>query len=170
MKNYQSKSSLNHQTGMALIELMIATVILAIITSVAMPSMRDMFTRKSVQSITTIFERSIKLARVEATQRSINITVKPTSNTNDWAQGWRIEYTDTDGNLQIIKQFDALSNGAIFTSNTFNAGTDLVILPTGQAQTIGTFQLFYPQCTGNGLVNFTLLLSGIVRKGVAACP
>lgn len=170
MKKHQIKPKFRDQAGMTLIELMVATVILSIIVSVALPSMRDIFSRKSAESISTLFERSIKLARAEATQRSVNVAVKPTSNTNSWSQGWRIEYTDATGNPQLIKLFDALPNSPVFTSDTFNKDTDLIILPTGQVQTPGNFDLYYPGCTGNERYGFQLLLSGIISKGISACP
>lgn len=171
MKTYQSKSSTytNRQRGMTLIELMVATVILAIIASVALPAMRDLFTRKSAQSISTFFERSIKMARVEATQRSSTVRVKPTSNTNDWSQGWFIEYTDVDG-PKVIKRFDALPNNPVFTIKSTESNIEIEIKATGQVNTPGDFDLYYPGCTGNERYNLQVLLSGLISKGVTACP
>lgn len=155
---------------MTIIELMITMVILGIITSVALPAMRDIMTHKNTETIGPLFERSVKLARVEAIQRSVNVRIKPTSNTSDWSQGWFIEFTDSANNTQLIKRFDALPGNVVFTSDTFNAGTDLVIEATGQIVTPGNFTLFYPGCIGDDVYGFQLLLSGSVLKGVTACP
>jgi type IV fimbrial biogenesis protein FimT len=163
-------SNTQRQSGLTLVELMVATAILAIIASAAVPAMRDLLTSKNVKSISKHFDRSIRLARSEARDRSVNMRIKPTSNSADWSQGWHIEYTDDNNNVQIIKRFDALPYNPIFTSNTFNGANDLIITGTGQAQTVGSFDFYYPGCTGNERYTFNLLLSGMLSKGVSACP
>lgn len=170
MKLYLNRTKIRQQSGMTLVELMITMIILAMIASAGIPAMTDFFTRKSVESISPFFERTIRLARVEASQRSVDVRIRPTSTTKDWSQGWYIEFTDpSDNNIKVIKQFDAIQSGITFTSD-FDDSDVLTIKPTGQADVGGEFLLFTPPCVdGNGF-SLDLLLSGIIKKGLITCP
>ncbi len=158
------------QKGLTLIELMVTTVILAVVTSAAVPAMKDLFERKSVFAIGDIFIKSIKLARVEAIQRGKTIRVKTTTGTGDWSQGWSIEFTDDNNIIQTVRSFPPLPSNPNFTSNEYDGSPDLTILPTGQVSSIGTFDLFYPTCVGNQRLGFNVLLSGLIQRGLTACP
>jgi type IV fimbrial biogenesis protein FimT len=171
MKKYLLIAHSSRQSGMTFIELIITMSIFAIITSIALPSMTDFFSRKSIEAIGPFFERTIKLARVEASQRSVDVRVRPTSGTDDWSQGWYIEFTDaSDGNkIKIIKTFDALEGTITFTSNTFDDTTQLTISPTGQTNTTGRFDLYHAPCVAGEGFEFNLFLSGIMNKGLITC-
>lgn len=155
---------MNKQKGLTLIELMITAIILAIIAGVGVPAMLDFFNRHSAANVVPLFDRTVKLARVEASQRSVNVFIKPTSNSDDWSQGWFIE----DAN-DVIRRFDALPGSPVFTSDTFDGSTDITIDPTGQALTTGDFDLYYAGCKGNNKYKLSLLISGLVQKERVAC-
>lgn len=140
----------SYQRGLTLIELMIATIILAILTSAAVPAMKSLFDRKSAFASGDFFVKSIKLARIEAIQRGRTVTVITNSLSSDWSQGWSIQFTDDAGVIQNIRTFPMLPGSPIFTSDVYN-GTNsiLTILPTGQVTTVGTFDLYYPDCVGS---------------------
>ncbi len=154
------------QNGMTLIELMVSTVILAIIFTVGVPRLSSMLTTHSVQAIGPLFNKSIQLARSEAIQRGVIINVRPNSSGNNWSQGWYIEIAATN---EVLRTFEALPGTPVFTSDTFTRTAPIVILPNGQAQTLGDFDMYYPGCVGNQKISFELLLSGILKKGVNAC-
>jgi len=170
MTKHSKKIPRSHQSGMTLIELMITTIILAILATTAVPVMKSLFERKSVFAIGDMFVKSIKLARLEAIQRGKTVRVKTVSGTGDWAQGWFIEFTDDGGNIQTIRTFPPLPSLPNFTSGQFNAGSDLTILPTGQVLSVGSFDLYYSNCAGNQRLGYNILLSGLLQKGVSACP
>lgn len=172
MKAYTSNSNIRRQRGMTLIELMIATVILAIIVSAGLPAMKDFFNRKNIEAIAPFFERTIKLARVEASQRGVNVRVIPSSLTKDWSQGWYMEYTDPADSTKVIvlRQFDAIQDGITFTSDKFDNTTTLTFAPTGQAVLSGAFKVFSPPCVNNTGFDLNLLLSGIIKKSLITCP
>jgi type IV fimbrial biogenesis protein FimU len=158
------------QKGLTLIELMVTTIILGILASAAVPAMKALFERKHVPAIGDFFVKSIKLARIEAIQRGLPVRVMPTSGNGNWSLGWNIQYTLDDGSIKIIRTFPALSGGAYFFSADFDADDDLIILPTGQVETVGEFDLYYPGCVGEKRHNFNLLLSGLMKRRVATCP
>ncbi len=160
---------------MTLIELMVSIVVLALMVSVAVPTMTQLFERKSVTEVGKFFERSIKLARTEAINRNAVIRVQPTSASSNWSQGWSLEYTklDDDGvttTNEVIRTFPALAGDPSFSSVVFDGTTVFEILPNGQARTLGTFVLSYPDNCSAGVITYTVLLSGTLQKGVAACP
>jgi type IV fimbrial biogenesis protein FimT len=166
--NY-SNTGLRSQQGMTLIELMITTIILAILATVAVPSMKALFERKSVFANGDFFVKAIKLARVEAIQRGKTVSVVTTSGNGDWSQGWNLQFVNDAGNVELIKAFPALPSSPNFTSNIFDGSPVLSFLPTGQASTVGTFEMFYTGCVGNQRLSFNILLSGLMQRGVAAC-
>ncbi len=162
-------SHIKAQKGFTLIELMVATVILAILVSAGVPAMQSLFANKNIKTVGKFFEQSIKLARTEAIQRSAIVRVKPTANSFDWSQGWYLEYTNESGSNELIRRFDALPGSPSFDSKEFSQATPLEILPDGQVRNIGTFKLFYQNCTANEVLTYQILLSGILRRAMARC-
>lgn len=161
------------QTGMTLIELMTATVIIVIMAAVATPFMKTLLDRSNLKVVGPIFEKSIRFARSEAIQRSQTVRLSPLSASSDWSQGWRIDAV-TNSNLpsetlQLIRTFDALPGDTSFTSKTFNGTTTkLDILPNGQTPILGTFTLNKAGCIGDKYT-YNLLLSGILIRSVSSC-
>jgi type IV fimbrial biogenesis protein FimT len=169
-KTNWSNTSHNSQKGITLIELMITITVLAILSAVAVPSMKNLFERKTVFAMGGLFVKSIKLARLEAIQRGRTVTVLTQSGTGDWSQGWLIQFTNDAGAVEVIKNFPALQGDPIFTSGVFNGIVDLNILATGQVATVGNFTMFYNDCVGRQILNYNILLSGLMQKTVTVCP
>jgi len=157
-------TAMSRQSGLTLIELMAATIILAILASAAVPAMQGLFERKSVFAIGDLFVKSIKLARLEAIQRGKTVQVRPIADSSDWSQGWVIE----EGS-ETIRTFPQLPSSPVFTSDDYDGSPNLVILPTGQVNTVGAFDLYYANCVGDQRLSFNLLLSGLVQRGVSSC-
>jgi type IV fimbrial biogenesis protein FimT len=171
MKKYNdSNKNLNRQKGMTFIELMIVTVILAVLASTGVPALQSLFERRNVFAIGDFFVKTMKLARLEAIQRGEDITVVSTTGTDDWSQGWTIQYTDDDDEIQIISTYPSLRNGPVFTSSEFNDSVGVTIRPTGQVVSPGSFELFYVGCEGEQILNYEVFVSGILQKGVSVCP
>lgn len=160
------------QTGLTLIELMIATIILTIMVSVAVPSMKSFLDRGNRSTIGPIFEQSVKLARSEAIQRSQTVSITPISGTSDWSQGWRIEAIDNSTSPPtpiLVRIIDELPGNFTFTS----ALTTFSIRANGQSSTVGSFTLSLPNddntsCIGN-IDTYNLLLSGLLSRSVTPC-
>jgi type IV fimbrial biogenesis protein FimT len=161
------------QTGMTLIELMVAAIILVIMASVAVPSMKSFLDRGNLKVVGPIFEQSIKLARSEAIQRNQTVRVSPLSNNADWSQGWRIDLVTgpNPSDIELIRTFDALPGQPVFTSDTFDGSPGIELLPNGQASLIGGFSLNAADCTGGKKYLYNLMLSGLLNRSVTStCP
>lgn len=159
------------QTGLTLIELMVATIILAILASAGVPALKSLFGRNNITAVGGLFEKSIQLARTEAVRIGQPVRVKPGNNGTNWANGWHIEYTDVNNVVQMIRQFDAIPNNPLFTSNDFTTNNPLVILPNGQVTAQGRFSLAYANCSdANQKIQFDVLLSGILKRTLLSCP
>ena len=65
------------QTGLTLIELMVSTIILALLMAVALPSMKSMLDRGNFKPIGRSFEKAVKYARSEAINRSQTVRISP---------------------------------------------------------------------------------------------
>ena len=75
--------------GFTLIEMMIAIVIVAVLTALAVPSMRGIIARNRVRDAATDIFLVLHEARSEALKRNANITLRPVTGT-DWTSGWHI--------------------------------------------------------------------------------
>ncbi|MFY0700783.1 MAG: GspH/FimT family pseudopilin [Bermanella sp.] len=159
------------QTGLTLIELMAVTAILSIMVGFAVSGMKSLLDRQNLSVVGPIFEKTIKLARSEAVQRTQVVRITPSSGTNDWSQGWSINIVNgpNPGDLQLIRTFDALPGNTVFTSDTFDGSTPFDILPNGQASLPSRFTLSEEGCT-NKIYTYDVLLSGILDRNVSPCP
>ncbi len=164
------RTKIKTQNGFTLIELMVTTIILIIIVSVGVPGLRSLLTKHNIQSSGTLFAKSIQFARTEAIKLGIPIHVRPVSNSTDWSQGWIVE--DPTDPTPAIRKFEGLPGSPTFTSTLLNgavATSTFVIFPNGQAQTTGSFQMSYADCTGNNVLTYTALISGVLKKTVSGC-
>ncbi|MFT5594148.1 MAG: prepilin-type N-terminal cleavage/methylation domain-containing protein [Oceanicoccus sp.] len=162
------------QIGMTLIELMVATAIFIAIVSWAMPSMKFLIDRKNLQVIGPTFERSIRLARTEAIQRSQTVRISPLSGSSDWSKGWRIDAitnpNQLNENLELIRTFDSLSGDPNFSSNIFDGDTKFEIRSDGQASLVGDFTIHLANCEGGKKYIYSVLLSGLLSRNETTCP
>lgn len=163
------------QTGFTLIELMIATIILVIMVSAAVPSMKWLFESKNINALTSTFEKSLIQARNEAVQRGQPVRITPKVVTtdgeaSDWSQGWDVNIvTDVVANtLQLLRTYDGYGGGIVFTSATFDSSTPLEIQPTGQANT-GNFTMNQKDCAGGKRYVYTVLVSGLLDRSLVTC-
>lgn len=85
-------------------------VMLAVLVTLAAPSMRDMLIATQVRGAASDIYESVILARSEAIKRSASVDVVPTG--GDWATGWSVKAGTT-----VISTRDAAPNVTI-TPNT----------------------------------------------------
>ena len=120
--SYKAKSS----AGFTLIELMVTVSLVAIVTSIAVPSFRTMTANNRITTETNGLVTAIRLARSEAVKRNTRIVLcrsadpaaaTPTcgGTANTWTTGWLL-FTGSDGN------------------NTYQAGTDTLIRVGGPSR------------------------------------
>jgi type IV fimbrial biogenesis protein FimT len=127
--------STNHQRpcrshGFTLIEVLFTVAILAVLLSLAAPSMRNVVLDQRVKTVASDVHATLIFARSEAIKRNVYVAVCAMTdsgtgcqNSTDWARGW-IVYLDADGNgfpgavSDILKRQDALHDVTLTGTGT----------------------------------------------------
>lgn len=140
--------------GFTMIELMVVVAILAIMASLAAPSMSGLIGQQRLKSAATDMHLALLKARTEAIKRNANVTVSPSG--GSWANGWSIpdpvssaapplevrgpttSVTVATAATQIVfaptgRTTPATAGASfVFTSNAANASRCLAIDPSGR--------------------------------------
>jgi type IV fimbrial biogenesis protein FimT len=90
------------QSGFTLIELMITLAVVAILSLVAGPALRDLILRSQITTATNNFISATAYARSEAVKTSSVIRVDAID--DDWNKGWQVINDSTN---TVIREFDA---------------------------------------------------------------
>lgn len=101
----------NRRQGFTIIELMLVMVVLGVLATLAVPSMRDLLIATQVRAAASDLFESVILARSEAIKRAANIDVVPTG--GNWGNGWTVMAGTT-----VIQTRDAATNVTITPTNT----------------------------------------------------
>lgn len=97
--------------GFTLIELIMVIAILAILTAIGVPSMRDFVRAAAVRGASSDLYAALITARSEAIKRRTNVTVVPGG--ASWTSGWTVT---AGGNM--LQKADALSSDVAVTPVT----------------------------------------------------
>lgn len=96
------------QRGFTIIELMTTVIVLAVLTTIVGPQIREFLVNSTVTANANDLVVSLNLARAEAVKRGRVVEVIPTPT---WDQGWEIRAQDQDGNFGTISTHDPLKEG-----------------------------------------------------------
>ncbi|MBI4195798.1 MAG: GspH/FimT family pseudopilin [Betaproteobacteria bacterium] len=105
--------------GFTLIELMIVVVLLAVLISLAAPSMRDLVRDQRIKTATFDVYSSLVYARSEAIKRNGSVSVIP--NAGGWANGWSVQTGGT-----VLRRQDALPEININKASDDSTFTDTI--------------------------------------------
>lgn len=182
------KFAANH--GFTLIELMITLVVVVILVSIAAPSFGNMIRENRAATQANNLLSSIQVARSEAINRGVRVSMRRLSNTNSvWEDGWLI-FTDWDGDgvfdgdmdekdcsiegqdCLLMEQQPLGNNISLRTGGALTVG--LTFLPSGEVRRAGggspsdTFTLCIPETNQRTIV---MNLTGRARIAVGdLCP
>ncbi|MCL6264292.1 GspH/FimT family pseudopilin [Craterilacuibacter sp. RT1T] len=162
--------------GVTLVELVIVMSLLAIMAAVAVPNMNQFLRDARLSSQTDLLASSLQLARTEAINRRVNITVCPLANPNadnacsadaaDWARGWGVL-----AGANILQRVTA--NPAVTIAPDVIAGAMPVVVVFNPTQGNATQDVSLRLCAaGSQQRTVRVSLSGRIGRqiGPAACP
>ena len=111
------------RTGMALVELLVVLVIVAILCAIALPSMRSMVQAARLDTAANDLFGAIDLTRSQAIARGDKVQLVPLEPGGaNWSQGW-VVFVDNDGDRrpgpgeEVIASHGPVAEGIVFTFN-----------------------------------------------------
>jgi type IV fimbrial biogenesis protein FimT len=174
------------KAGFTLLEMMIAVAVMAILTTLAAPSLRDFIMNTRLTGQANELMTDLMLARSEATKRHVPISVCAKRDvkddkgvktgevcTNDWATGWMVVIdADTNGlpdtDTRALKSADGLTG-----ANTLQkiAGTPgaITFTPLGIAVNGGSTLRLCDSRNQGRLINVTTTGRAFVTKVESNC-
>jgi type IV fimbrial biogenesis protein FimT len=134
------KSWLMSQAGFSLVELLVAITVLAILSSLALPSFNEVTLGSKLRSYANNLVASSRLARGEAVKRNAVVTMCASANgtscaSGGWEQGWVVLAGTT-----VLYSQNATVDG--FNISESSGLSSLTFQPTG----IGTTQATFTVC------------------------
>ena len=171
--------------GLTLIELMLVLAMVAVVTSLAAPSFRSLWVKRSVLLAAETLLGDLRYARSEALKRTKTVLVCQSSNgsscTRDgtaWVDGWLV-FTDGNGNGQVddandgpaedlLRVQSALPSLAAIASNV-STGHSIAYQATGSAKSAAQTIVFTPagSVPANSIRALCISLQGRARLGPA---
>lgn len=109
--------------GFTLIELLVTVSVVAILTTLALPSLTTLIQTQHVKTGASNLQATLFFARSEALKRAVNVEVVPAA--NDWKAGWKVQLADG----QVLRS--QLPLNTQLTSMSVAAGTRITYQPDG---------------------------------------
>lgn len=172
------------QTGVTLIEMMIALAVLAFLITVAIPGFQELFRGNRVVTQANQVLHGLALARSEAVKRSAPITICKNNgasppgcnnaNNNVWESGWII-FADANGNgaydagEEILVEDATAAGYSVRTTNNYQT---IQFLANGTPNFSDTFKVCRPDADTQKSRSVTINAIGraSVTEGTTACP
>lgn len=143
------KSSRKYSRGFNLLELMVTLSIVAIVVSIALPSMSNMIDSTRMSGYANSLHKAISVARSEAIKRGLPVTICTSNssqtdcgNSSGWEQGWIVREVNTViGRDPIILIYQPLKSGFTFHGDSTINTSNIVFTASGTTSGSGTLVL-----------------------------
>jgi len=147
--------------GLTLIELMTVVAIVAIFSTLAAPSFRQLIAQQRVKSAASALSESVWLARSEALKRNDSVSFTYTTA----AAGWNIDYTKDGTVTRLLTQ-----DGSPAVTSTLKNGTGVFTFnPYGRLGAAQTIELTSASVSGvTKCVNVSTSGKTTVRDGACS--
>ena len=143
---------MRHRKGFTLLELVVTVTVLAVVTTIAIPSFVDVIRNNRLTTQANDFIGTLRFARAEAIKRGerVDVVANASVGTNEWGGGWRVVVASS---AEVLRQHAALEAGNTLDSTIQNAST-YQFLPGGDASPSDTLELCDSRTgeTGRGIV------------------
>ncbi|WP_052507076.1 GspH/FimT family protein [Desulfonatronovibrio magnus] len=165
------------ETGLTIIEMVIAIAIISIIASVGIPRLQGMFHSNRVAALANEFIGNLNLARSEAVRRServvlcVSVDGQTCATEGSWDQGWII-FVDPKANNtveqddQLLRIRGPLDNNVKMVGNT-NVQRSITFLANGAVAGIGTGTITL--CSHKQGIELRLIRTGRMRSERTTC-
>ena len=105
--------------GFTLIELLVTLSVLAIIVTLALPSMQQIVAGQRVRAVASDITSDLIIARNEAIKRGESVLLAPA--TGGWTDGWALKVSATS---ELLSSRNATGSGITFTSSPVSVTYD----------------------------------------------
>jgi type IV fimbrial biogenesis protein FimT len=141
---------ISRHAGFTLIELMITIALIAVLSTIAAPSMRDLVKNARMTALANDFITDLSIARSEAVKRGVRMAICTSSNgtscTNTgWNQGWIVFTDSVEGtNYGSVNGTDMILKVAPRIDGATETPPTLITSVNAQSGPVGTFVGFRP--------------------------
>jgi type IV fimbrial biogenesis protein FimT len=124
--------------GFTLVELTVVISIVAVLSFLAAPSMRELMANQRVQAAATDVFTGLIRARSEALKQNVDVTLSSTSGTTNWANGWKVSDGTTDFDKRGASSDLTITGSAASVTYRNNGRISAGTIPTVSISATGT--------------------------------
>lgn len=171
--------------GFTVFELMVAVLVLAVLSAIAVPNFRATVQNNRLTSQANELITALQLARSEAIKIARPVSVCPSSNGTScggsWAQGWIVVQDNAPAGSNsvtpglVVRVWPALTGDAFFDSNVGSNPVFVRYLPNGMVDRQAgvaypvTLALRVPDCSRDSARNIRIGTSGLPSATRVQC-
>lgn len=160
-----------HAKGFTLTELIITILVLAVFTTLAVPSMRSFIQNNRASTQANELVTALQLARSEALKRGMPVSVCASTDGlvcgGSWSEGWLVREDEND---TLLQSWPALGQASIANDGGLPNAFQYIASGRTSLDATLTFELRLSDCTRESNRDIVLVPTGRVAVRRVACP